>query len=128
MKLPSFAQGIASFNKEHFKKSNIPQNAIIEEKIACTSINDLMTKYKISDIDLLQIDTEGYDKEIIFDIDFTKISPSIIRFEHQLGQVMDESTLLHCIDKLRSFGYDFSFEAGDITAYKMKDIIKAWIS
>lgn len=43
---------------------------------------ELCEKHKISDIHFLQIDTEGYDVEIIKSIDFSKIQIDIIVYEN----------------------------------------------
>ena len=45
------------------------------------TFNDLIIKHKVKDIDLLQIDTEGYDGELICSIDFNLIRPKFIRYE-----------------------------------------------
>ena len=45
------------------------------------TFEDLCEKYEISDIHYLQIDTEGYDSEIIKSIDFTKVSIDFIKYE-----------------------------------------------
>lgn len=49
--------------------------------VDCISFCDLLEKYNIGHIDFLQIDTEGYDYEIIKQIPFDKLKPSVIRFE-----------------------------------------------
>jgi FkbM family methyltransferase len=45
------------------------------------TFNDLCDKYSITDIHYLQIDTEGYDTEIIKSIDFNRINIDIIKYE-----------------------------------------------
>ena len=45
------------------------------------SLNDLCEKYEINDIHYLQIDTEGYDSEIIKSIDFSRLKIDIIKYE-----------------------------------------------
>ena len=45
------------------------------------TFSDLIIKHKVKDIDLLQIDTEGYDGELICSIDFNLIRPKFIRYE-----------------------------------------------
>jgi len=46
------------------------------------SFNRLCKKHGLTDIHLLQIDTEGYDAEIIKSIDFGKINIDIIKYEY----------------------------------------------
>ena len=46
------------------------------------SFNALCEKYGVTDVHYLQIDTEGYDVEILKAIDFEKINIDIIKFEN----------------------------------------------
>lgn len=118
-KVPEFALGIASFNSDHHIKTNIPSEFLIEEKVKCLSFNDLMDKYNIKDLNLLVLDTEGYDYNILMNIDFDKVSPSIIHFEHGLKsgtmtmeQFEELKTLLYKKD------YQIFVSEADVTAIK----------
>jgi hypothetical protein len=51
-----------------------------EEEIETITFDSLVEG--VNHIDLLHIDTEGYDYEIIKSIDFDKHQPSLILFEH----------------------------------------------
>lgn len=85
--------GIASFNREHLLKFQDPKKTpkewfapdidkfIIEEEVRCSSFDKLVFEYKISKIDLLQIDTEGFDYEILKMIDFNKMKPAMLIYE-----------------------------------------------
>lgn len=81
--LPEWANGIASLNQKHHIKLGIPSEAIVEEIVPAKSFSQLMEDFDdISSIDLIQIDTEGFDFEILKMIDFNKYLPNIIKFEH----------------------------------------------
>ena len=56
-------------------------NDFVEIEAPSMTFNDLCDKYEIRHIDFLQIDTEGYDAEIIKSIDFTKIKIDTIKYE-----------------------------------------------
>lgn len=117
--LPKWTKGIASFNKKHHELSGIDSKFIISEKVKCISFDMLIEKYNIKHVDLLQIDTEGYDSEIIFSIDFSKIKPSIIHFEHGLRDgVMDKDTFLKVKSLLHANGYGIIVELYDVIAYQ----------
>lgn len=77
-----WASGIASFNKSHLIKHNILETDIIEEIVPCISLMKLIADNNLEGIDYLQIDTEGFDVEILKMIDFNYISPKLIRFEY----------------------------------------------
>lgn len=53
-------------------------NLMIEGK----SWNTFVDLYNISNIDLLMLDCEGYEFEILRTIDYTKITPKVIRYEY----------------------------------------------
>jgi len=45
------------------------------------TFNELCEKYNINHVNFLQIDTEGYDSEIIKSIDFNKVDIDMIKYE-----------------------------------------------
>jgi len=83
--LPLWYDEIGSFIKENVTryKDKIKEfdKYFISEKVKCLRISSLLNKYNIKKVDFLQIDTEGYDYEILKQIPFQKIKPSIIMFE-----------------------------------------------
>lgn len=95
------------------------KNHIIQENIQCITFDQLINKYNINKIDIIQIDTEGYDFIIFNQIDLTKYKPSIIKLEiinlhkHELDQI---------IDTLRFNGYNYFYDDYDIYAYIPIDI------
>ena len=83
-----------------------------------------MKTYKIKKIDLLQIDTEGYDAEIILNIDFDLMKPKIIRFEHGLQNgIMTKEIFLKVADVLHKNDYELAIEHNDATAYQRNIIV-----
>jgi FkbM family methyltransferase len=53
-----------------------------ELEVPSISLNDLMKKHNVINIHYLQIDTEGYDSEIIKSIDFTTLNIDILKYEN----------------------------------------------
>jgi len=82
--------GSVSADKQHMVKrltGNLPcsiniDEAISELKVPCINLDSLLSKYKISNYDLLQIDTEGFDDEVIYHSSIDKFSPTLIHFEY----------------------------------------------
>ncbi|OFZ56845.1 MAG: hypothetical protein A3D92_18725 [Bacteroidetes bacterium RIFCSPHIGHO2_02_FULL_44_7] len=66
------------------------------------TLKDLLQKYNITDIDLLQIDVEGYEYEIIKSIDFNVIRPKIIHYENKHLNIDDNR---ECAILLKAKGY-----------------------
>jgi FkbM family methyltransferase len=123
-KLPEWVRGIASFDPEHHKSLDVPAEAIITESVRCLTFDELLSEYDVEHIDLLQIDTEGYDAEIIKSIDFSKTRPSIIRFEHNLeAGNMQASAFIELADLLHQQGYDVILETQDATAYQLEAVL-----
>ena len=75
-------------------------NFEVLEAVSMT-FNELCEKHKLKDIHFLQIDTEGYDAEIIKSIDFTKVNIDIIKYE-KWG--FDESCYTRYGDKAKLYG------------------------
>jgi FkbM family methyltransferase len=82
---PERALGNHLYCTAHF--SLIPMNDwgdkknMIELKAESISFKALCNLYNITNIDYIQIDTEGYDSEIIKSIDFNSININMLRYE-----------------------------------------------
>jgi len=75
--VPEHWHGMASFSHAHLLKEGAPAD-LIEP---CT-VRDLLARHSINRIDLLQVDTEGYDYEIVKSVLEAGILPAIINYEH----------------------------------------------
>jgi FkbM family methyltransferase len=115
-----WATGLTSFNrtileeavrsgyveKQAIKEgSRLPENKdeyIIEESVECISTGKLIEKYNLHKIDWLQIDTEGFDFEIIKMFDISNTRPEVIVYEnlHFPAELQTE-----CTNYLRQHGY-----------------------
>lgn len=119
-KVHEFARGIASFDPAHWKKTKlIPNEDYMEQvNVECISLSNFIKKNNLINLDLLLIDTEGYDYEILMHIDFTLIKPRIIRFEHGVrNSLMSTDNFKIVCNYLNSFGYQIFAESYDATAY-----------
>ncbi len=122
--LPEFYKGVASFYRTHFDKTNTPKEYIIGEEVICYTLAEVLEKYSIKTLDLLQIDAEGYDEEIIGGIDFEKLTPGILRFEHGIPQgIMSTEVFKDIALRLNSVGYQIVCDNYDAVAFKIDDFI-----
>lgn len=113
------SKGIASLNPDHHLKSGVESTEIIEEMVSTITFDALIDEYQITKVDLLQIDTEGYDYDIIKMIPFDKIKPSIIIFEHGIcDQVMSPGQLSELISLLVTKGYQLHVNEYDCIAFQ----------
>jgi FkbM family methyltransferase len=84
--LPAWYAGLATFRKE-VMATHAPWIPDIESRIAtievpALTIDSLCEAYDIREIDLVQIDVEGYDYEVVKQIDLDKYRPAIVLYEH----------------------------------------------
>jgi FkbM family methyltransferase len=107
-----WASGIGSFNKQHilnhkYKRFMISDSHIEQIDIQYLSFSNLMKKYSISSIDLLQIDVEGAEFEILNSIDFEKIEIKkiIFEFKHFDGTFEEGPKFKSIKEKLVKFNY-----------------------
>lgn len=119
--LPLWAttNGIASFDKEHVlehaNRIGFGEEIIIHHEVECTTLDDLLSTFGSLKLDLLKIDTEGYDYEILSMLNTEKVMPTIIRFEHlHMSKEQYEEQIYRLIDT----GYHFIADKMNTTAYR----------
>ncbi len=83
-----WASGIGSFNKNHLlnhrtKRFLIEEDDIDKIPIKTVKFEDLIEKYSITEIDKILIDVEGYEYEILRDMDLKKVRINSILFEYK---------------------------------------------
>ena len=83
-----WASGIGSFNKNHLlnhrtKRFLIEEDDIDKIPIKTVKFDDLIEKYSITEIDKILIDIEGYEYEILRDMDLKKVRINSILFEYK---------------------------------------------
>ena len=112
-----YMYGMTSFDKNHLL-NNLPKGVPIKElEVPTLSMATLLSKHSIAKIDLLQVDVEGYDYEIIKLVDFDKVKPKIINFEHKH---IPRSQRWECYRFLGTHGYDLATYGTDTVAFLQK--------
>jgi len=79
--VPDWAHGIASFNENHVLQS-VPSEDVESITVQTKSPKTLLKEYEVEKIDFLQIDTEGFDYEIIKLFFLSGVFPNIINYEN----------------------------------------------
>lgn len=116
--LPDHATMLASFNRAALEHNAHGYQAPIQETIVpAISTGSLFSKHNITQVDLLQIDTEGYDWEILKMFDFAKYLPAIVHFE-SAGLDADETA--DCFKLLEGHGYRILTLGIDTIAYQQE--------
>ncbi len=80
------------------------------------TINNLVSKHKLPRIDLLQIDTEGFDYEVLKQIDFEDMAPQIIHYEHKHLSPEDRGESAKLL--LRN-GFQVVFDRSDVLGFRL---------
>lgn len=121
--LPRWYDALGSFRKDVVLKHKefIPD---IEERLTSTqvptlSFQSLCEKHEVESVDLIQMDTEGYDFEVIKLIDFERYRPVLLIYEHLH---LDESTRQLCEAHLRKHGYELFSEQMDTWCLDMRAV------
>ena len=85
--------------------ANIPDldKKIVEEKIQSLTFDSLCTQHGFSQLDLVMIDTEGYDYEILKIMDLGRYRPAVLIYEHVFLNAADKA---ECRKLVESHGYD----------------------
>jgi len=118
-KLPIWYNQLGSFSRDLILKHEgaIPglEDMLVKQPIECISLATLLSRNNVKRIDLLQIDTEGYDFEIVKQIDFSHFRPKVIIYEHKHLVPQDKS---ECASHLQDNGYGLvEDESGNTLAF-----------
>lgn len=112
----SFSKTLVEKQKQHIENFD---NRLIEEQVVTTTFNGLMERHNIQKIDVIHIDTEGYDFEVIKLIDWERFTPDILLFEHKhLSRLAYKS----CCRLLRRIQFKLFVYEGDTLAVQSKII------
>jgi FkbM family methyltransferase len=105
--LPDWYDALATFRKDVLLSHTdfIPDIAtrISTIEVPSLTFESLCAKHAVENIDLVQIDTEGYDFEVIKLIDLERYSPKLLMFEHLHLEPADRDA---CLTHLRQHGYE----------------------
>mmetsp|Transcript_24484 Transcript_24484/g.36003 ORF Transcript_24484/g.36003 Transcript_24484/m.36003 type:complete len:346 (-) Transcript_24484:164-1201(-) len=114
--LPSFTSELCSLDRERFfspygvlmkqfSREEIDAQ-VVEVRVRGLTVRDLLSKYRISpsDVRSVQIDVEGFDDEVVFQLPFSDESfrPSSLAFEYVLLNITRLEAVLH---HLRHYKY-----------------------
>lgn len=118
--LPEWTKGIASLDESHSMKSNTPREKMIAEQAQGIPLQTLLKKQGVEKVDLLVVDTEGYDYHIVKMVDLANHPPQIIRFEHgRRDDVMSREQLSELVELLLQHDYEIHLEPYDCVAARI---------
>ncbi|MEM7655832.1 MAG: FkbM family methyltransferase, partial [Bacteroidota bacterium] len=88
--------------KEGVQRPARLEDQIVEEQVPVLKVSTLLDRYQIEQMDMLQIDTEGFDYQVIQLFDVAKTQPRLIVFE---SCHLSETAFRDCQQHLKTAGY-----------------------
>lgn len=118
--LPQWYDALGSFHKDVVlsHKRFIPdiEDRVRALEVPCLTFDSLCRKHGVTTIDVVQVDTEGYDYEIVKLINLRRRRPTLLMFEHLH---MDDSTRQACLDHVVEHGYQTLHNGMDTLCLRM---------
>ena len=82
---------LGSFDKNHLDRLRLGANVAkiarldpywVRQDVQCLPLQDVLDQHHVHRLDVLVIDTEGYDFEVLKQVDFTRHRPAAVVWEH----------------------------------------------
>jgi FkbM family methyltransferase len=104
--LPQWTEQLASFKREHLEKHEHRAPGLSRHittiMVPTISFDDLIDRFRVRHIDVLQIDAEGLDAQLLSWFPFDRIKPAVVHYEiaHMSAAELEQTR-----NKLSSNGY-----------------------
>ena len=98
---------------DHGEMGAILSSIVTQEPVQCISLSTLLSRHNVSSLDVLQIDTEGYDAQILKQLDFSLIRPLLINMEWQWLSSTEQNEITEILNQN---GYSLYPCDGDLLA------------
>jgi len=113
---------LASFQKAHLIKHGLPEGEIEAVKVPCLTLSSLMTRCGFNRIDVLSVDTEGFDADIVeMALQLPEV-PECINFENIH---LKPETVPNLFNMLRENGYVWTHDNWNTMALHAK-LLQRW--
>jgi FkbM family methyltransferase len=113
--LPYWHDQLGSFDKSHITRmlGEEINPYIVEGDVECLPLQEVLDRNRVKAIDLLHIDTEGFDYQVLSQVDIKRYKPLVILFEHHL---LTDKEFIQARKLLRRNGYRMLHYGNDILA------------
>ena len=112
--LPRWYDGIGSFQRDVLlsHRDRIPdiERRLITTPVPCLRFDSFCERFGITAVNLIQMDTEGYDYEVIKLIDLARWQPLLLMYEHRHLSAEDRAA---CLAHMQAAGYETMQEGLD---------------
>ena len=62
----------------------------VEEDVLVMPLCDVLARHRVERVDFMHVDTEGFDYQVLRQIDFARFRPRLILYEHQHLSAADQ--------------------------------------
>lgn len=123
--LPDFVTKLSSFERRVTEDvlTKFPNAKVKSVKIPCTTIQELVKKHQVNKVNLMLLDTEGFDYEILKTVDLKALDMDMIVFEHRHLNAADQNEAIRTFKKL---GYSVFKDEYDTIAFKNDELAAAY--
>ncbi|KAL4427678.1 hypothetical protein ABPG75_001767 [Micractinium tetrahymenae] len=80
--LPYWANQLCSFDPTHAMR-HFPGKPVRAVNVTAVSVPEMLSRLGLQAVDVLLIDTEGFDAQVVRQIPFDRIRPSLVLWEHK---------------------------------------------
>lgn len=116
-RLPYWYDQLGSFDRNHIVKhlDGLLEPYIVAVELPCVPVQDILDRNAVTRVDLLHIDTEGYDYHVLSQFDFARYCPAVVLYEHKhlSAAVREQAQALMC-----SHGYQLYVRGADTLAIR----------
>lgn len=116
---PEWLHQLASFDKDVLLKHSgmLPDlsSQLRVENVQCITFPTLFKTIGIDEVDMLQVDAEGYDAEIVRLFDVRARKPAIVQYEHQHLNKFEQENILELLIEV---GYKITISSSETLAYR----------
>jgi FkbM family methyltransferase len=115
--LPYWYDQLGSFDRGHILKhlEGRLEPYIVEAELACLPLQAVLDRNHAERVDLLHIDTEGYDYQVLKQFDLTRYRPRVVLYEHK-HLPEDQQQAARAL--LAGQGYELRRRGGDTLAIR----------
>lgn len=118
--LPSWLSLLGSFRREviasHSRYFPDIERYIDVEQVRALTWDSLCRRHGLTDVDLIQVDAEGYDYELLRRLPFERLKPLLLMYEHRHLTHEDRQA---CASLLQAQGYDLVEQRYDTLALRV---------
>lgn len=101
--LPEWSNGLGSLSRDAVLKyrSEAPQieEYLVEQTVECVTFPSLIAQHGLDRIDVIVSDAQGYDLEILRQIDFHRFRPELVIYEQNLLSEQDKRSAIGLLER-----------------------------